>query len=49
MDGEDKVIEPIGFMGRKFSEAALKWYTYKKEYYSEYAIRRLYIWQMVYV
>ena len=29
--GEDKVIEPIAFMGRKFSDAALKWYTYKKE------------------
>jgi len=31
--GEDKVIEPIAFMGRKFTEAALKWYTYKKECY----------------
>ena len=28
--GADKVIEPIAFMGRKFTESALKWYTYKK-------------------
>ena len=35
--GLDKVIEPIAFMGRKFTDAALKWYTYKKECYSEYA------------
>ena len=35
--GADKVIEPIAFMGRKFTESALKWYTYKKECYAEYA------------
>ena len=40
--GEDKVIEPIAFMGRKFSDAALKWYTYKKECYSEYASMKAY-------
>ena len=40
--GEDKVIEPIAFMGRKFTEAALKWYTYKKECYSEYASMKAY-------
>ena len=26
-NGADKVIEPIAFMDRKFSAAALKWYT----------------------
>ena len=40
--GEDKVIEPIAFMGRKFTEAALKWYTYKKECYSECASMKAY-------
>ena len=40
--GEVKVIEPIAFMGRKFSDAALKWYTYKKECYSEYASMKAY-------
>ena len=34
--GADKVIEPIAFMGRKFTESALKWYTYKKECYEDY-------------
>ena len=33
--GEGKVIEPIAFMGRKFTDAALKWHTYKKECYSD--------------
>jgi hypothetical protein len=40
--GADKVIEPIAFMGRKFTDAALKWYTYKKECYSEYASMKAY-------
>ena len=35
--GQDKVIEPIAFMGRKFTDAALKWYTDKKKCYFEYA------------
>lgn len=35
--GADKIIEPIAFMGRKFTDATLKWYTYKKECYFEYA------------
>ena len=30
-------LEPIAFMGRKLTDAALKWYTYKKECYSENA------------
>ena len=38
----DKVIEPIAFMGRKFTESALKWYTYKKECYAEYASMKAY-------
>jgi hypothetical protein len=40
--GTDKIIEPIDFMGRKFSAATLKWYTYKKECYSEYASMKAY-------
>jgi hypothetical protein len=40
--GADKVIEPIAFMGRKFTESALKWYTYKKECYAEYASMKAY-------
>jgi len=40
--GADKIIEPIAFMGRKFTDAALKWYTYKKECYSEYASMKAY-------
>ena len=40
--GENKIIEPIAFMGRKFTPAAMKWYTYKKECYSEYASIKAY-------
>jgi hypothetical protein len=29
-------------MGRKFTDAALNWYTYKKECYSEYASMKTY-------
>ena len=36
------IYQVIAFIGRNFTESALKWYTYKKECYAEYASMKAY-------